>query len=420
MTLLDKLNDPEVWRDYYEYKRSRPCPARIASELLSFIEKEEYGSVLELIASGERFPLPKKAVISKQGSTKKRVVYTYPFRENTVLKVLTHLLLRKYDHLFSPALFSFRPRLCAKDAVERLTRHRELSAMYSYKADISNYFNSVDIPMLLPMLRDALSDDPELFAFLSSLLEERFIIEDGQEITEEKGIMAGTPQASFYANLFLMEMDKRLLERGALYCRYSDDIIVFAKTREELEEHIAFIRSFLAGRRLAINPEKEAYTEPGEKWTFLGFSFQGGTVDIAPMSVTKMKKKMRRKARALDRWRKRKNKPPEAAARGFIRAFNRKLYESVDDNDLTWARWFFPVITTAESLRVIDRYAEDCIRFLASGKRTKARFNVRYEALKEMGFRSLVHEYYKFNSFEKKDETPGGTGQSGSSEMPMK
>ena len=65
------------------------------------------------------------------------------------------------------------------------------------------------------------------------------------------------------------------------------------------------------------------------------------------------------------------------------------------DSDLTWSLWFFPVITTPDSLHEIDLYAQDLLRFLISGKHTKSRFNVRYEDLKELGYKSLVNEYYR-------------------------
>ena len=86
----------------------------------------------------------------------------------------------------------------------------------------------------------------------------------------------------------------------------------------------------------------------------------------------------------------------EKAAAAFIRVFNRKLFEQPEDQDhmLSWSLWYFPVINTVESLREIDRYAQDCLRFLISGRRTKARYNVRYDDLKQLGYRSLVHEYY--------------------------
>ena len=74
--------------------------------------------------------------------------------------------------------------------------------------------------------------------------------------------------------------------------------------------------------------------------------------------------------------------------------FNRKLFESPGDHELSWSRWFFPVIGTDESLKEIDRYAQDCLRYLLSGKRTKGRYGIRYDDLKQLGYRSLVHAYY--------------------------
>ena len=77
------------------------------------------------------------------------------------------------------------------------------------------------------------------------------------------------------------------------------------------------------------------------------------------------------------------------------------LLESAGDNELTWSHWFFSVINTTESLHRIDLYAQDCLRVLISGKHTKARYNVRYEDLKRLGYRSLVHAYYDFDPGEK-------------------
>ena len=92
------------------------------------------------------------------------------------------------------------------------------------------------------------------------------------------------------------------------------------------------------------------------------------------------------------------------AAAAFIRIFNRKLLENTGDNELTWSAWFFSVINTTHSLEEIDAYARDCIRYLAAGTRTKARFNFRYEEMKALGYRNLVHAYYGYKSGEKEKE----------------
>lgn len=394
MSMLDQLSQADCWERFYSYKESLACPKQFTAALRTFIDCEEYRPVCEAIARGERFPIPRKAIISKMHSLKKRTVYTYPERENTVMKLLTYLLLRRYDGIFSGNLFSFRPNRTAKDAVRFLTHTHGISEMYAYKADISNYFNSVPVDRLLGMLRAVTADDPLLYAFLDRLLLEPQVIDKNRVITEEKGIMAGTPLSSFYANLYLMELDHWFWERRIPYARYSDDIILFAQTKADCEACAQTVRETLAERGLRLNPDKEAFSEPHQPWSFLGFCYCGGRVDIAPVSAAKIKAKMRRKARALARWRDRNDMTGEKAAAAFIRIFNRKLMESGSDHELTWSYWFFPVITTSESLRVIDLYAQDCIRFLISGTRTKARYRVRYADMKRLGYRSLVHEYY--------------------------
>ena len=149
-----------------------------------------------------------------------------------------------------------------------------------------------------------------------------------------------------------------------------------------------------------IPPEKESFFQPGDPWVFLGFIVDGKTVDIAPATVRKLKQKMRRKTRALARWKKRNDQSKERAAKAFIRLFNRKLLENARDNELTWSHWFFSMINTTRSLKEIDHYAQDCIRYLMSDTHTKARYRVTYNEIKRLGYQNLVHAYYQFKKTE--------------------
>ena len=396
MSLLDLLSDESSWKTFYEYKSSLCRPKQETEELRVFISEKKYLPVCEGIRSGGRFSLPKRSVISKLGTAKKRVVYTYPKAENTVLKLLTFLMIRKYNGIFSGGLYSFRPHKTAKDAIRSFLKLPGIENMYSYKVDIHDYFNSVPVDKLLPMLKDVLSDDPELYDFLKSLLCEKYVLERGEAITEEKGIMAGTPLSTFYANLYLSGLDRYFEERRIPYARYSDDIIAFAGTEEKTKEYAENIKGFLSDTGLAVNPAKELFSAPPDGWVFLGFSVNGKTVDIAPATVKKLKQKMKRKTNALKRWADRSGTERTKAAKAFIRIFNRKLLESPENNDLSWSFWFFPVINTDKSLHEIEIYAQQCIRYLISGKRTKSAYNVRYEDMKALGYKSLVHEFYDF------------------------
>ena len=395
MSLIDKLFEKSSWERYYEYKLGLKCSKRFKKELRDFIDNGSYLEYRDAVLNLSGLPLPSRSVISKMSSQKKRTVYKYPYGFNMMLKLLTYLTLRKYDHIYSNNLYSFRPGVCAKDAIMTICRAKDIRSMYSYKIDVSDYFNSIPVEKMCGELDKAITDDDKLLTFMKTLLTEEKVISGEEVITEQKGIMAGTPIASFYANLYLKDLDEHFRNKGVLYARYSDDIIVFAKTEDEIAIHKKVILDKLTEKGLTVNPDKEVFATPEDGFTFLGVEVKNGEIDIAPASVTKLKQKMRRKARALDRWYHREGLEGTRAAAAFIRIFNHKLLEVNEDSDLTWSLWFFPVITTSKSLHEIDLYAQELLRFLISGKHTKARFNVRYEDLKELGYRSLVNEYYQ-------------------------
>ena len=394
--MLNLLSRRDIWQEFQEYKLSGGHLSKKDERALSeFIESRGYLPAVEKILRGEGFAPPKKTAISKMSSEKKRIVYPYGEDENWVLKLLTYLLQRKFDYLFAYNLYSFRPRKGVRDAVKRLVRTPGIRQMWSSKVDISNYFNSVPVERLLPLLRETLRDEPGVFGFLEALLSNPLVNDRGTLIPETKGIMAGTPVSTFLANLYLAHMDHHFADAGVCYARYSDDIILFAASEATLETNIASIHHFLEDAGLTINHSKEARTAPGEMRTFLGICYQDGIIDVAPASVKKLKAKMRRKSRALVRWQVKKEATGVQAAKAFIRVFNQKLFENPLEHELTWVRWYFPLINTATSLKAIDAYSQSCIRYLATGKHTKAAYNFRYEQMKELGYISLVNRFYQ-------------------------
>lgn len=109
-----------------------------------------------------------------------------------------------------------------------------------------------------------------------------------------------------------------------------------------------------------------------------------------------MKDKLRRKARSLYRWKIRKGADNERTVRAYIRFLDRKYFDNHVRGEITWCRWYFPVITTDEKLKILDRYAISQIRYLYTGKHGKKNYGLRYETIKQMGFQSLVNRFYKF------------------------
>lgn len=408
LSILDIIKNESFWNDFLEYKVSKQNISTYEEkDLRKFISERGYLPVVENILSGKQFSLPKLRELNKKGTDKKRAVFVFDREENYVLKGISYAL-NKYEHIFPKNLYSFRKEVGVKKAIKDLVKNPRVKSLYSYKVDIHDYFNSVDTEKVLELLKTALSDDNCLFCFISSILTEPNVIYNGEIIPHKKGIMAGVPISGFLANLYLIDLDKWFAQQNIIYARYSDDIIVFAETKELIEAYERKIKSFLYERKLEINAKKEFWTLPGETWEFLGFSVSKECIDLSDISLQKMKAKIHRKARALVRWKKRKGACKERAIRAFIKHFNRKFYDNPKHHEVTWCRWYFPTITTSKSLSVLDEYMISCIRYIATGKHTKANYNLRYEEIKELGYRSLVNTYYyykKTNTFPEK-KTP--------------
>ena len=400
MSLLYKLLDERVWIDFYQ-KKTDPayCRTDDALKLFKYVREKRYLPVVERILNGIGLSVPQKKRIAKSDTAKKRIVYSLPEDEAMVLKLLTWLMIRKYDWSLQGSLYSFRPNYGTRDALNKLTSMADISQYYSYKLDVRNYFNSIDVALLLPELEMLFSDDVLLYEFIASQLSDSRAVENGKIVEEPKGVMAGMPYAVFFANVFLSRLDREFeMIPQVVYCRYSDDIIIFSKDKDILDAAKARLLNALAEFHLEVNPSKVSETVPGEPWTFLGFECNGREVDVCRISIEKLKAKMRRKSRELEKWKRAGGKEGWMAARAFIKHFNRKLYTSESSCEINWSWWYFPLITTDKSLKVIDSYMQDCVRFIATGRRTKSRYNFSYAQMKELGLQSLVNRWYLFKS----------------------
>ena len=394
--MLEELLSHDAWMAYLEYKISRSLLTKAEEKRLrSFVEAREYLPAARRIAAGEfRFSVPERKELNKVGTSKKRVVYCFPEEETMLLKMLSWLLYR-YDDAIPENCYSFRKGTGARKAFRNMAGAPDIGSLHAFKADISNYFNSIDVTLLLPILRETITDDPPLLQLLTQLLEDDRALWQGEIIRENRGVMAGTPTSPFFANLYLKEVDEYFAARNVLYARYSDDILIFGD-RETLEESIAAYRTFMDKYHLVSNPDKEQRFAPGELWSFLGFSYDNGTVDVSEVAFRKLKDKVRRAAKSLRRWMLRKGAEPERALRAFNRKFNRKFYNLRSGSELCWCRWYFPIINTPRTLHFIDQYMQDWQRYIVTGRHNKANYRkVPYAMLTACGYRPLVHAYYE-------------------------
>ncbi len=400
-TVIAKLLDHQVWIDYLElFERNRYRGDKRIPLYEDFILNKKYtGRVEEMIRGEFTFPPPRQYRISKINSEEKRSIYAYPDEEQLILKILNRILMERGIPL-SPLCHSFQRGKSAKSAFSSILGDRELHEKQCLHIDIKNYFNSINSYILLEKLPPVIRDDLRLFSLLKEILLNEGVINNGNLIRcSEKGVMAGTPLAPLLSNFYLKDLDEYFRNEEVNYTRYSDDIILFDKG-EKIEKHLNYIKEYLKKNRLLINKKKFSLTSSGDPWTFLGFKYHNGEIDISDITLMKIKGKISRASRKYSRARIARDLPSEKVLGFMLRKFQRKLFGTVSDENLfSWSRWFFPLITTDRSLKSIDRYMQEKLRYAVTGRHSKKNYReVPYNRLRDLGYVPLVSAYYLYRN----------------------
>jgi retron-type reverse transcriptase len=87
-------------------------------------------------------------------------------------------------------------------------------------------------------------------------------------------VVQGSPLSPLLANVYLHPFDVWLSKRGHHLVRYADDFVILAadENRAEAAHHDALLA--LRKLRLTVSRRKLRIVQPGEKWQFLGETFQ--------------------------------------------------------------------------------------------------------------------------------------------------
>lgn len=131
---------------------------------------------------------------------------------------------------------------------------------YYLQTDLSNFFDSVDIPALLDKISPYLSE-PRHLNLISAYLKNS-ISWNGNTIKRPNGLPTGEPVSHLLANLYLMSFDKWIVSKSIPYARYVDDMRFFAHTKEECLKIRDEISAFLHIHfNLKINLTKTRFEE---------------------------------------------------------------------------------------------------------------------------------------------------------------
>jgi retron-type reverse transcriptase len=187
---------------------------------------------------------------------KKREIFALPFRDRVVHHALMNVLSPILERTFIPDSYACRVGKGTHRAVERLTlflrrAQRRWGEVYCLKADIRQFFPSVNHHVLMSLLRRKLKCRRTLM-----LLHEIIFSNGDQWEPESRNLPIGNLTSQWFCNYYLTMLDHFIKHelRAPYYLRYMDDFVLLAPDKPTLHAWRSRIESFLAERlKLGLN-----------------------------------------------------------------------------------------------------------------------------------------------------------------------
>lgn len=159
--------------------------------------------------------------------------------------------------------FAYRKGAALIQAVEPHANSRAF-----FQTDLERFFDSITTPLVRRILMESTTPVADLHDHLEHILE--LLTIDGQ-------LPIGYSTSPIVSNACLFSFDHRMteisLERGWIYTRYADDIMLSTQDRSNLSDAEAVIEDCLAselGDEFNLNPAKSKLTTIGRKVKLLG------------------------------------------------------------------------------------------------------------------------------------------------------
>lgn len=233
----------------------------------------------------------KRVYIPKPGSKKERPLGIPVVRDRVCQQAVCQVLSPVFEAYFHPSSHGFRPKRSTRTAARELEQMRRGGYGHVADLDIMGFFDQVDHEVLMGLVRQVVKDRRVLGLIRGWL--KAGVMEEGNVRYQTSGTPQGGVISPLLSNVYLNVLDQALSKAGYRFVRYADDVVIACRTRDEVQEALAYTREVLRELKLELNEEKTAVTSFREGFDFLGFHFGRRSRGVGAKSLKGFYRKMR-------------------------------------------------------------------------------------------------------------------------------
>lgn len=265
---------------------------RMTVEEFKSREEELLGLIHDKLKIGNyRFKPARRALISKEGTNKKRKLGIPVVMDRIVGQSINTVFEEIFDPDFTESNYGFRKGRSQHQAIKHVQGIVAEGREWCVSIDLKSFFDEIPHDLILKLIRRKIADEG-LVTLIARALKAGVIVEGKFEKTT-KGCPQGSPLSPMLSNIVLNELDYELERRGLRYCRWADDFVIMVKSERAAKRVMEGIMGYLENNLgLPVNKEKSQVAEV-KKVTFVGLQILGGKIRVSNEARKKFKKKVR-------------------------------------------------------------------------------------------------------------------------------
>ena len=357
-------SDERVWEAVFSRENMQTALRRVESnkgaagidgmkvtELRGYL-KAHWLEVRKVLESGKYQPSPVRRVEIPKPDGGVRQLGIPTVLDRLIQQAIAQELTPKFEEVFSPHSYGFRPRRSAHQAIQQSQEYIREGYDWVVDIDLEKFFDRVNHDMLMARVARVVKDKRVLKLI-------RTYLESGEKVNgvvmdTEEGTPQGGPLTPLLSNIMLNDLDRELEERGHKFVRYADDCNIYVKTERAGERVLKSVTQYLEKKlKLKVNPKKSK-VERATRAKFLGFSFWKRKGEVFIRLANRTKERFAEKIRRLTK-RTRSGKMEDIVSeinrytRGWIGYFRLattpSVYQGLDEwirrrlRQMQWKRW---------------------------------------------------------------------------------
>lgn len=238
--------------------------ARFEEDIEANLEK-----IIRDVVSGGYKPFPARLVEIPKENGGVRPITIFCIRDKILQTAVNYYLEFAFKKIFSDVCFGFRRSRGVLDAVAYIVSRINSDTRIFVKADIENFFGSIDRELLIEILE---RNNIHPYALWLIDLWINSPCARGTKLYKcAKGIPQGLPLSPTLSNIYLTGFDRFAQTAGIEIARYSDDMLFLADNEVDALHKLNKLHGYLIKkRRLRFNPEKIFIVDSDDGVEFLG------------------------------------------------------------------------------------------------------------------------------------------------------